>query len=227
MEQRIDALEDEFKVLKSQIKAVLLDIKEYLATGNGHDYAPAREDNKPAAASPERDETKQVQTSATEESQPGPPPNRGLESAAVEQAQPSQDSVTVADQAVKVDPITVKSGGESRVVDLLTVSVVAQWLSRAISTMGKNQLVKLIEIYDATGNLDPRLRDTMLLLTDLCGEGSQSEDAPETDCVPAAVSVQLLIELDGLLRYRNDALESVVLSQLMDSSLGGRKDRYG
>jgi hypothetical protein len=93
--------------------------------------------------------------------------------------------------------------------------------------MGKNQLVKLIEIYDATGNLAPRLRDTMLLLTDLCGGESQSEDAPETDCVPAAVSVQLLIELDGLLRYRNDALESVVLSQLMDSSLGGRKDRHG
>ena len=37
MEQRINALEEEFKVLKSQIKAVLLDIKEYLATGKRYD----------------------------------------------------------------------------------------------------------------------------------------------------------------------------------------------
>jgi len=43
MEQRINSLEEELKVLKNQIKAVLLDIKEYLATSNGHAYAPPGE----------------------------------------------------------------------------------------------------------------------------------------------------------------------------------------
>ena len=41
MEQRINSLEEELKVLKSQIKAVLLDIKEYMATaGSGQSYGP-------------------------------------------------------------------------------------------------------------------------------------------------------------------------------------------
>ena len=223
-EQRIDTLEEEFKVLKNQIKAVLLDIKEYLATGNGHEYVPHHEDSKPKVASPECNKTEPVQNSMSEGTQSSSPQSV-VENTVAEQTQPSRDIMT--GQSAKADSLTVRNGSERRVIDLLTVSVVAQWLSRAISTMGKNQLVKLVEIYDATGNLDPRLKDTMLLLTDLCGKSNQAEDAQVTDYVPAAVSIQLLIELDGLLRYRNDALESVVLSQLMDTGLGGRKDRYG
>ena len=223
-EQRIDTLEEEFKVLKNQIKAVLLDIKEYLATGNGHEYVPHHEDSKPKVASPECNKTEPVQNSMSEGTQSSSPQSV-VENTVAEQTQPSRDIMV--GQSAKADSLTVRNGSERRVIDLLTVSVVAQWLSRAISTMGKNQLVKLVEIYDATGNLDPRLKDTMLLLTDLCGKSNQAEDAQVTDYVPAAVSIQLLIELDGLLRYRNDALESVVLSQLMDTGLGGRKDRYG
>ena len=223
-EQRIDTLEEEFKVLKNQIKAVLLDIKEYLATGNGHEYVPHHEDSKPKVASPECNKTEPVQNSMSEGTQSSSPQSV-VENTVAEQTQPSRDIMT--GQSAKADSLTVRNGSERRVIDLLTVSVVAQWLSRAISTMGKNQLVKLVEIYDATGNLDPRLKDTILLLTDLCGKSNQAEDAQVTDYVPAAVSIQLLIELDGLLRYRNDALESVVLSQLMDTGLGGRKDRYG
>ena len=222
MEQRINALEEELKVLKSQIKAVLLDIKDSLATGNSRAYAPPQEDNGPVDASPVYEEIEHVQDSLSQ----GPQSvltDTGLgDRSAEQQAQP--DLVPKMGQPLDIDTITVRDGSESQVVDLLTLSVLAQWLSRAIPEVGKAQIGKLVEIYDITGNLPPRLKETMLLLADLYG-GSQSEDAPATDDVPASVSIQLLIELDSLLRYRNGALEAVVLSQLMDKGLSGRKAR--
>ncbi len=126
-----------------------------------------------------------------------------------------------------VSAIAVSEASENQVVDLLTVSVLAQWLSRAIPAVGKEQIGKLVEIYDITGNLPPRLKDTMLLLAELCGGDSQAEDTPAADFVPAAVSVQLLIELDSLLRCRSGTLESVVFSMLLDKGQGNGKDSHG
>jgi len=220
MEQRINALEEELKVLKSQIQAVLLDIKEYLATGNGHAYSPPAEASRPAEPSPagsyaepvggqaHRPEAGFVGTDlgggAAKQPEPDIRPRK---------AQPSDVAKTVA----------VGEGSESEVVDLLTISVLTQWLSRAIAAVGRNQTGKLVEIYVITGNLPPRLKEAMLLLVDLYGDGSQDEDTPVTEYVSATTSIQLLIELDSLLRYRSGALESVVLSMLLNEGPGNRK----
>jgi len=225
MEQKIIALEEELKVLKSQIKAVLLDIKESLATGISYTYAPPQEGDKPVTASPVSSGIETVQDSTSQVPQTGP---QGTDSGdrAVEQAQPN--IVPKRDQPQGNDSIALSNGRQNRAVDLLTVSVLAQWISRAAAVVGKDQIGKLVEIYDVTGNLEPRLKDTMLLLTDLCGGSDQTEEAPATtEFVPTALSIQMLVELDGLLRCRNDALESAVLSQLMDNGLSGRGVSYG
>ncbi|UCC59648.1 MAG: hypothetical protein JSV02_07820 [Dehalococcoidia bacterium] len=226
MEQRITTIEEELKVLKSQIKAVLLDIKESLATGISYAYTPPQESNGPDVGSIECSETEPVQDSLSQRPQAD---LRGTDSGDRPAEQAQTDQVAKKGQPQEVDTvIPLRNRSESRVVDLLTVSVLAQWVSRAIATVGKDQVGKLVEIYDVTGNLETRMKDTILLLTDLCGDGGgQAEDAPVTDYVPTAVSIQLLIELDGLLRYRNDALESAILSQIMDKGLGGGKARYG
>jgi hypothetical protein len=119
----------------------------------------------------------------------------------------------------KASLATGDTNGEGR-VDLLTISVLAQWLSRAAATVSKEQIGKLVEIYDITGNLPPRLKQAILLLADLDGDGNKAEDAED---VPAAVSLQLLIELDSLLRYRTGALESVVLSMILDKGQNSRR----
>jgi hypothetical protein len=98
--------------------------------------------------------------------------------------------------------------------------VLSQWLSRASVTISKGQINKLVEIYDITGNLPPRLKQAILLLADLYGDGNHAEDDED---IPASVSLQLLIELDSLLRYRTGALESVVLSMLLDKGANNRK----
>jgi len=107
--------------------------------------------------------------------------------------------------------------------------VLSQWLARAAVSVSKTQICKLVEIYDITGNLPPRMKQVILLLADLYSNGSHAE---ADNSVPATVSVQLLIELDSLLRYRTGALESVVLSMLLDKGQNkgqnkGQKNRRG
>ena len=225
-EQRIKNLEEELKVLKNQIRAVLLDIKEQLATGgNGHSSqqsVPPWESGTPAAPHPESDAGVASKIAGGAEkgfAEPGP--GSGI----AEDVRPSlkpflgltEKTSPVITQ--KASPGTGETNGEGR-VDLLTISVLAQWLSRAAATVSKEQIGKLVEIYDITGNLPPRLKQAILLLADLYWDGDRAEDAED---VPAAVSLQLLIELDSLLRYRTGALESVVLSMILDKGQNSRR----
>ena len=230
MEQRINALEEELKVLKSQIQAVLLDIKEYLATGNGRAYSPPTEASRPAEPSPAEPNPAEPSPAGSYAEPAGGQAHRpeagfvgtDLGSGAAEQPEPDIRPRKAQPPDV-AKTVAVGEGSESEVVDLLTISVLTQWLSRAIAAVGRNQTGKLVEIYVITGNLPPRLKEAMLLLVDLYGDGSQDEDTPVTEYVSATTSIQLLIELDSLLRYRSGALESVVLSMLLNEGPGNRK----
>jgi len=206
-EQRIKALEEEFKVLKNQIKAVLLDIKEQLATGGvvGPSGAPPWGGISAAAPQVESD----VKVVAEHPSVKG---------SSAEAAEESLDLEHMVSRS-GVTGLTGRNPDSEGRVDLLTVSVLSQWLSRAAASVSKAQICKLVEIYDITGNLPPRMKQVILLLADLYSNGNHAGD---DETVPATESVQLLIELDSLLRYRTGALESVVLSMLMDK---GQKNR--
>jgi len=214
-EQRIKTLEEEFKVLKNQIKAVLLDIKEQLATGVVNVQPGAFPMGAVSAAIPQEENDVKV---VAEPSAAGPGFGEKGSSAGI--AEGNLDPESVVNRSVAPSNGGRNADGEGR-VDLLTVSVLSQWLSRAATSVSKEQICKLVEIYDITGNLTPRMKQVILLLADLYSNGNYAED---DETVPATVSVQLLIELDSLLRYRTGALESVVMSMLLDK---GQKNRRG
>ena len=223
---------------------MLLDIKEYLATGatgNGQTFAPVPGSAStgpqygPAVPSPmgsggnqtvidlrqgsgpdlgqramldqmqrppnsegqhEHVATQQSQSPRPEEvafaapSSPGEPawgPNQGSKSQAHDAGHDEQD--TEGAQKPETSALPVARQGAAPVVDLLTVSVVAQWMSRAINAVGRDQIDKLIEIYDITSSLPPGLKQTMLLLSELYGGGSEADDASdERRQVPATIT---------------------------------------
>ena len=214
-EQRIKALEEEFKVLKNQIKAVLLDIKEQLATGVRMCSPALFLWGTISAAIPQEENDVKVVAEP-----PSAGPGFGEKGSSAGIAEESPDMEHAMNRSGVAGLAGRNPDGEGR-VDLLTVSVLSQWLSRAAASVSKAQICKLVEIYDITGNLPPRMKQVILLLADLYSNGNHAED---DETVPATVSVQLLIELDSLLRYRTGALESVVLSMLLDK---GQKNRRG
>lgn len=236
MEQRVNSLEEELKVLKSQIKAVLLDIKDYMSTGTGQPYAPVPSGGHagPAPAAGDGSHEQEAHVESPREGVVHVAPHKaGTEVIGTALSQGNGDragsSARSAEKqsAGQADGSAQNGSRDDQVLDLLTVSVLAQWLARAMPVVGREQLGKLVEIYDITGNMQPRIKDTMLLLADL-GAGDNPEVGPATaEAVPAAVSVQLLIELDGLLRCRNGAVESVVMSMLLDRAEDTKKGGHG
>jgi len=269
MEQRIEALEEEFKVLKNQIQAVLLDIKEGLATGTPA-HVPLPDGAGPTAGGPQDSASPGPGPSAGPgpgpsagpgpgpsagpgpgpsagpgpgpSAGPGPGPSAGPgpgpgagpgPGPGVEMGNPSAaDGMDVALNAMKsefgrTEDNGSENGGGETVVDLLTVSVMAQWLSRAIGVVGKREVVKLVEIYDVTGNMPPRLKETMTLLADLCGGPAREDEESGTEGASATEAMQLLIELDSLLRYRSNALESAVFSLFLGGEQRGNRSNHG
>jgi len=281
MEQRINTIEEELKVLKSQIKAVLLDIKEYMATGNGHAYSPSSEEGGSSTPVPADIHAGSGPINVSSYGGGPMPPGivggyggfggpgavPGVDNSGLEAVQVDSDTEPVHLMARKSGRGAADTGSgertgrrarpasrlieseyedesadtgsctdtdepnrdKNKVVDLLTMSVLAQWVSRATAAMGKNQIVKLVEIYDVTGHLPPRMKDAILLLVDLCGQDADktSEETPVAESVPAAVSIQMLIELDSVLRYRDGALESVVFSLLGAREQRDKKGSHG
>lgn len=213
-EQRIKALEEEFKVLKNQIKAVLLDIKEQLATGVTNVQSGAFPMGAVSAAIPQEENDVKV---VAEPPSTGPVFKENGPSSGVAEESPDMEHVANRSGVAGLGGRNPDTEGR---VDLLTVSVLSQWLSRAAASVSRAQICKLVEIYDITGNLAPRMKQVILLLADLYSNGNHAGD---DETVPSTESVQLLIELDSLLRYRTGALESVVLSMLMDNK--GQKNR--
>lgn len=207
MEERIKNLEEELKLLKNQIHAVLLDIKEHLANSNGQ-YSAPRQSTGPAAPDPALD----MEPTAEPAQEPEPisaVTDDGSQGSAAEQAEPQPRSSTGHPRA---GDSNIKNADGEVQVDLPTVAIIEQWLARAIAAVGREQVKKLVETYDIGANLPPRLKQTMLRLAEFCNDDGGDENSP------VRASIPLLIELDSLLlRLRTGAVETVaVLSLLRD-----------
>ncbi len=234
MEQRIETLEEEIKLLKNQIKAVLLDIKENLANGEWQDLSPrwgyeaADQTHEPPKQQPvDPDPVPEV----TQESSSASKVTVSNEGPARFAAEPVPHLTP--NEPVNL-PYTAPSNSNSSVnkgvdvvnqPDLITVVMLGQWLDRAIAAVGRTETEKSIEMYDITGNMPVQMKQTLLLIIDSYGHNGKSTKRNNRNSI-GLTSLSLLMEMDSLLRYRNRALEAAVLSLLAERESRQKKERY-
>ena len=100
-------------------------------------------------------------------------------------------------------------------VDLPLLAILVPWLSKAVAAVGKEQMEKLVELYDVARELPPRLKEALLALLGFYDDESSTSKPPGDVIVMQGIT--LLVELDSLLlRHRTGPLESAVLSLLQD-----------
>ena len=231
MEQRIQELEEELKLLKNQIKAVLLDIKENLANGEWQGlssrwgYEAAGQTKEPSDQQPvELHSTPEV----TQELSPA-------STVTVNSGEPVRQPTAPVPPFSRSEPVSLPQAAHSSVntnssgypngqPDLLTVVMLGQWLDRAVASVGKNETEKIVEMYDITGNLPVQMKQTLLLLVDSYGKNGESTRRSNKNSI-GLTSYSLLMEMDSLLRYRNRALEAAVLSLLAERARQRRKEQ--
>jgi hypothetical protein len=222
MEQRIQNLEGEFKLLKNQIRAVLLDIKESLTSGEWQSLPPVWEPEQDAADQFAEPTGQQPQQDANYlDSTPGvtqvsTPASIDIPDGGGGPTIPADEVPHFAKPAPPAMTSTKPANNNSDKKnmpnpDLLTMIMLTRWLEKATATVGKKQAQKLVAMYNATADLPQELKQALILLTDVYGNnGSQHQKS-------SAATIPLLLELDNLLRQPDYSLKSAVISMLTDN----------
>ena len=238
MEQRVETLEEELKLLKNQIQAVLLDIKENLANGEWQDLSSRW-------GSEAADQTSKPPKQHPVEPDPVPEVTQESSSASkvtVSNGEPVRQQTEPVPNLTPSEPVnlpyTAPGNGNSHVntennnrsdsrtgsnssgdvvnqPDLITVVMLEKWLDRAVAAVGKTETEKIIEMYDITGNMPVQMKQTLLLIIDSYEHNGKSTRRNKRNSI-GLTSLSLLMEMDSLLRYRNRALEAAVLSLLAE-----------
>lgn len=233
MEERIQELEEELKLLKNQIQAVLLDIKENLANGEWQELS-SRWGNEAAGQTQEPSGQQSVELHSTPEvTQESSPAS----TVTVDTGEPVRQQTEPAPPFSRSEPVSLPQAAPAtgnvngrgsdylnNQPDLLTIVMLGQWLDRAVATVGKNETEKIVEMYDITGNLPVQMKQTLLLLIDSYEKNEGSTRRSNKHSI-GLTSYSLLMEMDSLLRYRNRALEAAVLSLLAERQFQRKKEQ--
>lgn len=238
MADKWQAIEEEMKLLKNEIKQVLIDIKEKLDTAGAWQpstikVVAATPEKAPAEAPPAAIKVEPVSAIPTPASNgngnghgkaaedileaagelAGVPPHNGngkaheIPTAAPERngplssraARPASDAGTMAARPA---------------ADLLTVSMLSQWLANGVKKVGRQRMEALLDIYGQLGGLSEPLKDSLMkLLSTDEGDGQAMREG-----------VSLLVEVDNLMhRALTDRSEAAILSLFLN---GNGKEAY-
>jgi hypothetical protein len=218
MEQRIKSLEEEVKLLKNQIRAVLLDIKENLASG---DWQAQPGNNK--AADPSEDSDQQpkeenhiesaLNSRATLETKSIPASRLSQAGCDGEQNPPSYHTQARPPETHQVEQHQSAGNGQSSGGGLepLTLIMLLQWQEKTQSSLGKEQTRALRELYCNNRDLPEQAKRTLQLVTALYGRDKDSN--------PDMTTIPYLLELDQLLnnREQNCLMQTTILKLLSTS----------
>ena len=211
MEQRIQVIEEEVKLLKNQIRSVLLDIKESLASGDwqipvkegkvvdlmdetdqqlslqgnnsgSNGKAKGEEMSLPVSPLEEQEEETVKESPEVSGKVPVPYPERNR------RARYSEDGNGQADR------LPAHPAGMMEPVTLL---LLLEWLDRSRGKLGKEETDKLIELYASLYSLPQEAQQTLKLLNGLSSKDGDSQSTLN--------SLPFLLELDSLLRYPSPA----------------------
>jgi len=196
-EQRIKAVEDELKILKNEIKNVLLDIREhYLDLEN------------PFSQYPRVTPRQAVETS-----------DGGSQDNLPKDAQTTNDKPETLtekeNREITAHPLPDTRQHISKKIDLLTIIGLTLWVERAVSKLGKAKAEQLIELYESTGRLLPGFREVLTKIARL-------SDAEGNDVrMDSRDYLSFLRELDTLMS-EGSQYEALVLSILCDKEASHR-----
>ncbi|MCR4393204.1 MAG: hypothetical protein NUV31_02410 [Dehalococcoidales bacterium] len=218
-EQRLQGIEEEVKLLKNEIRSVLLDIKESLASGDWLTWSvPVVEGGVKAevVAGGERVEER-AEAVADGEIEGGAGRGSALGGSAqeVKGEKGSDEEVPGGGEAhhspeagweegavrgVKVSG--VRSGG----LEVLRLVLLLEWLERSERELGIEETERVVEVYAHAGGLEESEREALKLLAGIMGKGSKVRGN----------LLKSLMELDGLMRRRDEmqVLQETVLQLL-------------
>ena len=221
LSDRVTHLEDEIKILKNEVQAVLLDLREsYLNRENPFNLDASLMANQPIIINQQPPIAEEEQDDMTPgEKQENELP--GVEEPANEPESVYKQELTASEKTAheevkrawqpEIEPESPfksreTTDGSSGKLDLATIAGLAQWVAEAVKRLGRERTEAILDISEMMGHITPELKDILVkFMNHIPGE------------YPAKVTTQdyltSLIELDSLLG-KNNKSEAALLSIL-------------
>lgn len=227
-EQRINALEEEVKVLKNEIKTVLLDLREqYLTIQNPFGYSGGTAITVPASKEKE-DQREELKSEPRQEYTAGGQGNmpesasRNTLPRLWQEAGPDDEEEGEEELLPKGPMSSHKrtrehnlSAGKSK-VDLVVVAGLTHWIDQATAKLGKERTEILVEMSFAMGHLPEKLKDALIRMIRVSHHELKGQSITSSDYL------SILAQLENLLadpKQQDKALLSI-LSMMKESQNG-------
>ncbi|MHC1635621.1 MAG: hypothetical protein ACXQTS_03225 [Candidatus Methanospirareceae archaeon] len=193
LNERINALEGELKLLKTEIKKVLIDLREMLnnyenpfidieqlkrmrdSATNETDVKRIKMEEKKEEGNNEKGvEENQLQPQAQPQAQPQPQP----------QLQP-QPQPKIAKELLSTGKI-----------DIFTLTQLMKWADHSLATIGKEKLNKIIDLYELTGRLPREIKEVISKIEELSNVTEEKKEVDMKDCILAIYQLDRIITGD-------------------------------
>jgi hypothetical protein len=231
-DKKIAQLENEVRVLKKEVQAVLLDLRERYLDAENPFNAPApptvttqqiivdRQTPVPAApVNAEPVDTRarkaavgpETASSPAEEMTPEDEQDSGEATDTKETRPEAPYKGAKITRRLKIEPReaappAARDFGQR--IDLVTIGGLARWVDKSVRKLGRQRTETILDISEMTGYLQPDLKEIMTKLVNTEGDG-------KTDSVTAREYLDSLVELTTLLGKNNET-ETALLSILSE-----------
>ncbi|MCK4398258.1 MAG: hypothetical protein KAV25_04630 [Methanophagales archaeon] len=204
LNERINAIEGDVKLVKTEIKQVLVDLRETMNNLENPfvnvEQLRKVKDSVGDSAAPEIE----VRTGEVERKE-----ERALEGVVepviepvVNQAQP----VTSAKEEKMKKLAQIKAEGAEK-IGIFMLTQLMKWADTSLSNIGKEKLNEIIGLYDLTGRLPKETKGTISKIEDLSNVTQEKEKIEMKDCILA------IYQLDRILTGETGAQAPLMLSE--------------
>ena len=224
--ERINGLEGELKLVKTEIKKVLIDLRELM---NNYENPFVNIENLKGATSvrePKKEVREERNTRIKEElpeeedEEDEPVYKAELESESEEDEEEEEEepepgvnkvsSVKGSESGKKKKLAKLKkiAGSGTGKIDIFTLTQLMKWADNSLATIGKEKLNEIIDLYELTGRLPKETKDVIFKIEELSTVNSVDKEQIEMkDCILA------IFQLDRIVTGETGAQAPLMLSE--------------
>ena len=226
--ERINGLEGELKLVKTEIKKVLIDLRELM---NNYENPFVNLENLKGATSvrePKKEVREERNTRIKEElpeeedEEDEPVYKAELESESGEDEEEEEEEEEPEPGVNKVSSVRGSESGKKKKlakikkitgsgtgkIDIFTLTQLMKWADNSLATIGKEKLNEIIDLYELTGRLPKETKDVIFKIEELSTVNSVDKEQIEMkDCILA------IFQLDRIVTGETGAQAPLMLSE--------------
>ena len=224
--ERINGLEGELKLVKTEIKKVLIDLRELM---NNYENPFVNIENLKGAVREPKKEVREERNTRIKEELPDEEeeeePVYKAELESEEEEDEEEDEEEEPELGVnKVSSVRVRGGESGKKkklaklkkitgsgtgkIDIFTLTQLMKWADNSLATIGKEKLNEIIDLYELTGRLPKEIKDVIFKIEELSTVNSVDKEQIEMkDCILA------IFQLDRIVTGETGAQAPLMLSE--------------